>query len=227
MSPLTQGSISLREFFVEGEPAHDFRHTYALPLKRHAFRSVAIEKGETRAVGWVNPRQLLDTDVTVDKCLISPWMFLTLRQDRLAINVRLFRARRDVALAEAAAKAKKTRLSKNERKVIEDQVRIDMLRAQTPSTSIIEAAWHPEEARVYVAAASEAATLVFSELFATTFALTLVPAVAPVRAMRWAQSKGLEGRLAALIPTVFATRPIAGADGLVEAAAEGDDDGTA
>jgi len=204
--PLTSGSISFRLFHVEGEVAPDLRRAYDTPLRRYSFRPIAVEKGETRSVGWVNPRQVLDADVSMDKLRVGPWVLLALRQDRLALNARLFRAKRDLALAEAAAKARKTRLSKNERLVIEEQVRLDMLRCQTPSTQIIEAAWRPDEERVYVAASSEAAALVFTEMFAVTFGLSLVPAVAGVSAIRWAERHGAAGQLAELTPTVFAKR---------------------
>jgi len=205
--PLTHGSISLREFYVEGDVPADLRRAFDAPLHRYCFRPIAVEKGETRSVGWVNPRQVLDADPSVEKMRVGPWLLLALRQDRMALNARLFRARRDLALSEAAAKAKKTRLSKNERQVVEDAVRLDMLRGQTPSTQIIEAAWRPDDGVGYVAASSEAAVLAFSEMFAVTFGLNLVPAVAGMRAIRWAESKGLADQLAELTPTAFAARP--------------------
>jgi hypothetical protein len=227
MSPLTQGSVSLREFTVEGEVAGDWRPAHARALGRYAFRPIAIEKGETRSMGWVNPRQVLDTDVSADKVRVGAWVLLALRQDRVAINARLFRAQCQLALAEAAAKANKARLSKNERNAVIAQVRLEMLRRQTPSTQIIEAAWRPDEAVAYVAAASEAATLAFSEIFAVTFNLTLVPAVAPLRAMRWAEEHGLADRLADLLPTAFVPEGRAAAASRAGAATEEDTDGDA
>ena len=204
--PLTHGSVSLREFTVEGEVPADSGRAFDAALRRYAFRPVAVEKGETRSVGWVNPRQVLDADVTMEKLRVGPWVFLALRQDRMALNARLFRARRDQALAEAAAKAKKTRLSKNERQAVEEQVRLDMMRHQTPSTQIIEAAWRPNEGVVFVAASSETAALAFSEIFSVTFGLTLVPSVAAMRMIKWAEKKGVADRLAQLAPTAFAAR---------------------
>jgi len=205
--PLIQGSISFRLFRVEGEPPASLRRAFEGALRRHAFRPVAVEKGETRSIGWVNPRQVLDADVTMDSLQVGPWILLAQRQDRLALNARLFRAQRDLAISEAAAKAKKTRLSKNERKAVEEQVRLNMLRRQTPSTQIIEAAWRPEDGCVYVAASSDAAALAFTEMFAVTFGLSLIPAAAAVRASRWAERHGVSDLLAELTPTVFAARP--------------------
>lgn len=202
MSPLTHGSATLREFYVDGDRPENWR-AFETPLSRYAFRPIAIDKGETRSAGWVNPRQVLDNDVSLDKLKVGPWLLLALRQDRLALNARIFRARRDLAMTEAAAKAKKTQLSKNERQAVEDKVKLDMLRAQTPSTQIIEAAWHPDEEVVYVAAASEAITLVFSDLFVATFGLTLMPGVAGIRSLRWAESNGCADRLDELTPSVF------------------------
>jgi DNA recombination-dependent growth factor C len=202
--PLTHGSITLREFTVEGEVPRDLRRAFDAALQRYAFRPIAVEKGETRSIGWVNPRQVLDSDPSIEKMRMGPWVLLALRQDRMALNARLFRARRDLALSEAAAKAKKTRLSKNERQVIEDAVRLEMLRRQTPSTQIIEAAWRPDDALAYVAASSEAAVLTFSEMFGVTFGLGLAPAVAGMRAIRWAERKGVADQLSELTPTAFA-----------------------
>jgi hypothetical protein len=204
--PLTHGSISLREFYVEGEVASDLRRAFDAPLHRYAFRPIAVEKGETRSIGWVNPRQVLDADPSMDKMRVGPWVLLALRQDRMALNARLFRARRDLALADAAAKAKKTKLSKNERQAVEEAVRLEMLRNQTPSTQIIEAAWRPDGAMAYVAASSEAAVLAFIEMFGVTFGLSLVPAVAGMRAIKWAEKNGVADQLAELTPTAFAAR---------------------
>jgi len=225
MSPLTHGSVSLREFYVEGKVARDWNRAYDLPLSRHAFRPIAVAKGETVSVGWVNPRQILDADVAIEKLRVGPAILLALRQERITLNARLFRARRDLAVAEAAAKAGKSRLSKNERQAVEERVRLDMLRGQSPSTQIIEALWRPDEAVAYVAASSESAALVFSEVFASTFALTLIPAVAGVRAMRWAEQHGLDDRLEQLAPIAFSARPV-GPDDLADADNEEDNDGS-
>lgn len=221
MSPLTHGSVSLREFYVEGDVARDWDRAYDLPLSRHAFRPIAVEKGDTLSVGWVNPRQILDADVAIEKLRVGRALLLALRQDRLALNACLFRARRALALSEAAAKAQKTRLSKNERLAVEEQVRLEMLRGQSPSTQIIEALWRPDDAVAYVAASSEAATLVFSEIFASTFGLALIPGVAGVRAMRWAESRGLDDRLEELAPIAFSARAVG------RTGAEEDDNGDA
>ena len=204
--PLIHGSISFRQFHVEGDRTGDLRRSFEASLRRYSFRPIAVEKGETRSVGWVNPRQVLDADVSMDKLMIGPWVLLALRQDRMALNARLFRARRDLALADAAAKAKKTRLSKNERQAVEEQVRLEMMRHQTPSTQIIEAAWRPDDEVAYVAASSEAAVMMFSEMFTVTFSLSLVPAVAAVRALKWAEANGAADVLADLTPTAFAVR---------------------
>ncbi|MCX8036289.1 MAG: recombination-associated protein RdgC [Candidatus Sumerlaeia bacterium] len=204
--PITHGSVSLREFLVEGELETGWEREAATMLSRYAFRPIAVEKGELRAAGWVNPRQVLDNDVSLDALRVGPWVLLALRQDRLALNARLFRAQRAIALAEAAAKAKKTRLTKNERQAVEEQVKLGMLKKQTPSTAIIEAAWHPERGVVHVAASSEAAAQIFAELFSVTFGLNLVPAVAAIRALKWAESAGCSDRLAELSPAVFALK---------------------
>jgi hypothetical protein len=203
MSPLTQGSATIREFFVEGELPANWRQAFEVPLSRYAFRPIDIDKGDTRTAGWVNPRQVLDTDVSLDKLKVGPWVVLALRQDRLALNARLFRARVDLAMKEAATKAKKTQLTKNERHAVEEEVKLSMLRQQSPSTQIIEAAWHPDDGICLVAAASESITLIFSDLFVATFGLTLVPGVAGMRAIRWAERKGQSDRLEETMPIAF------------------------
>lgn len=227
MSPLTHGSVSLREFYVEGDLESDWRRACAKLLVRHAFRPIAIEKGETRSAGWVNPRQVLDADVSLEKLRIGSWVLLALRQDRVALNARIFRARRALALAEAARKAGKTQLSKNERQAVEDELRLEMLGQQTPSTAIIEAAWDPDRAVAYVAASSESAATLFSEFFSLTFEVALVPAVAGIRALRWAEAHGLGERLAELVPAGFGSSAGAGEMQPAELLAEGDGDGLA
>jgi len=203
MSPITSGSVALRRFYVEGEVTPDWETAYESELRRWAFRPVRAERGETSSVGWVNPRQVLDSDVTMDKVRVGRGLILALRQDKLSLNPRLFKARRDLALAEAAAKAKKTRLSKNERRVVEEQVRLEMLRGQTPATRIVEGYWRPDRGLVFVGESSESAALLFAGLFSSTFGLSLVPASAGLESLRWAEREGLEERLASLEPAFF------------------------
>lgn len=199
--PFLNGSMSFREYKVEGAFPPNYRKSFEDGLKRYAFRPPQPARGETRAAGWVNPRNLLDAELTFPKLLIDDYLFLALRVDRLALNPKLFKAR---LVERALAKAKelgKKRLPKADKEALADVLRREMLEETSPTTNVYEFVWHLERARLFFASSSDKLNVEFSELFEECFDLALTPQLTYLRAKDWADSHGKDNALDILAPS--------------------------
>lgn len=186
----------------ESLPA-DFRQTIERNLRRHAFRPIDVERGEMQSLGWVNLRQLLDTKLTVEKALVRNYVLLALRVDRLAINQKLFRA---TLAREMVAKLRERdgrKLSREERLVLEDQVRMDLIKRTQPVTTVHEMAWNLETGLVFFTATAQRMNMAFADLFAETFQVVLEPRFPFLRAQDYARRQGQEEHLLELLPAPF------------------------
>ncbi len=201
--PITAGALSARLWRVSDALPPHFNELFSRNLKRHAFRPPATDRGETRSRGWVNIRNALDTDLTFEKTHFREIIALALRVDRVTINPRVFRAK----LAEETEKTLRARkrevLNEEERAALNDKVRMELLRAQTPSMSIYEMIWHLESGVVVFGGTSNRLNVEFGELFSETFNVTLEPQLPFLRAQPWAEKHKLAAELRELLPASF------------------------
>jgi len=143
--PLTAGSLTTRIWRVLDPLPPNFKEIFERNLQRHAFKPIDPERGELSALGWVNIRQMLDSRLNLEKCWCATRSCCPCAWTGLAINQKLFRA----LLAEEIAKQLRERgregLSREERLVIEDKVRLDLIKRTQPATATYDVAWHLEK----------------------------------------------------------------------------------
>src|SRR5689334_6416713 len=125
--PLTAGSVSGRAWRVVDSLPPNFKEMFERNLARHAFHPLDPEKGQLSSIGWVNIRQMLDARLSLSKVLFGNSMLFALRVDRLAINQKLFRATFAQELAKLIKEKNRGQLSREERAVLEDKVRMDLI----------------------------------------------------------------------------------------------------
>jgi hypothetical protein len=172
-------------------------------LVRHAFQPIDPEKGQLSSLGWVNIRQMLDSRLTLEKVLFGNTLLLSLRVDRLAINQKLFRATFAQELAKLIRDKAKGQLSREERAVLEDKVRMDLIRRTQPNTAVYEVAWLLQEGLVFFGATGDKLGMQFQDLFAETFQVTLESMFPALRAKTWADRQGLGQELLEILPSPF------------------------
>lgn len=205
--PITHGSLSGRFWRVtEALPPH-FTDVFSRNLKRQAFRPIDPAKGDNNAQGWVNLRQPLDSDLSLAKVQFGNVIAVALRMDKLSINMRLFRARVQQE-TELAVKGRpgRERLSDEQLQALEDKVKQEMLKNQTPAMSIYEMAWSMDTGLVIIGATSESVNQVFVELFQQTFNLSLEPQQPYFRALRWAGRQRMDRELRETLPSPFSPK---------------------
>ncbi len=201
--PLSMGVVTARVWSVIDPLPSGFKEQFERNLKRHAFRDIDPDKAEMQSLGWVNIRQLLDNRLNLDKVLYGGLIVLALRIDKLVINQKVFRARLAEETAGILREKKGGNLSREERLLVEDRVRMGLIRNTQPTTAVYEASWDLQKGVVFFGTTSERMNLAFSDLFTETFQVSLEPRFPYMRASRWARKQGLEPELVELLPTPF------------------------
>jgi hypothetical protein len=201
--PIIAGTLTARFWRVLDALPANFKELAERNLPRHAFKPIDVERGELQSSGWVNIRQVLDARLTLDKVMVRDTLLVGLRQDRLAINQRLFRAQLAQEIGKKLREVKRDRLTQEERVVMEDKVRMDLIRRTMPATSIYEAAWHMPSGLVAFSSTGERLCGVFSDLFTETFQVSIQAQFPYLRAQKWAETQGVATELQALLPAPF------------------------
>ncbi len=201
--PLTSGSLTARAWRVIDIIPPNFKELFERNLKRHAFQAVDPERGQLQSMGWVNIRQLLDSRLTLDKVLFGNLILLALRVDKLVINQKVFRATLAREIARVLREKGKGGLSREERLVIEDKVRLDLIKRTQPNTAVYELAWHLESGLLFFGTTAERLNLAFSDLFTETFQVSIEPQFPFLRAQRWAKRQKQSQALLELLPSPF------------------------
>jgi hypothetical protein len=200
---LTAGSVTCRVWRVLDTLPPGFKETFERNLRRHAFRPIDPERGQLQAVGWVNARQLLDAELRLEKVLFGNLIVLALRVDRLAINLKVFRATLAQAIDKALRDNDRRRLSREERLVLEDKVRLDLIKSTQPATNVYEVIWRLEDGVLFFGSTSNKLSGIFSDLFTETFQVSIEPQFPYLRAQQWADKQKLGQELLELLPSPF------------------------
>ena len=219
--PLTSGTLSARVWRVLDTLPPNFKEAFERNLQRHAFKPIDAERGELQSLGWVNIRQMLDSKLKLEKVLYRNMILVALRQDKLAINQKLFRATFFQELERVTREKGRQQLSKEERLVLEDKVRMDLIKRTQPNSAVYELAWNLETGLVFFGATGDRMNMAFSDLFTETFQVSIEPRFPFLRARAWAEKQGLSAELLDVLPAPFS--PEAPVD-VVEIHSAGEDD---
>jgi DNA recombination-dependent growth factor C len=209
--PLTSGTVTCRVYTLSDRPKGQFLAEALAEAKRFAFRPPQAERGQTRSIGWVNIRNVLDADLNPEKMQFEDFVVLGLRVDKVSVNARVLKAHFMEAVQKALKEKRKTQLGREERAALLEQVRTRLLAKQTPSTSVYEMAWNTKTHRVYFAATSESLNAEFCDLFHDTFHSTPIPLFPYLRAETKSKREGtmaelLESDAALMSPFVGVVR---------------------
>jgi len=197
------GSFSGRFWRTSKSLPGDFEKNLELGLRRHAFKPIDVERGHLRSMGWVNIRQILDARLTPVKTRFDHLLALGLRVDRITINPKVFRATLSEEIGKALRERKGAPISRDQRLALEEQVRQKLIRAQVPSTAVMEMLWDLESGLVLFTAAGDKPGAEFADLFTQTFSQAVEPEWPYLRAERHAKRQGVERELMDLLPSPF------------------------
>jgi hypothetical protein len=199
---LTAGTITCRSYRIAAPPAGNFLASVQGDLRRHAFQPVRPDRS-TRSIGWVNPRNILDTNLKAEHLVFADFLVLGLRVDKVTVNARMLKAHFNQAVQQALRERSKKQLSREERAALLEKTRQELMARQTPSTSLYEMAWNLTTHRVYFTGTGDALNAEFSDLFQETFHSGLIPLYPFLRAEAKARKEGSMDALTQAQPSRF------------------------
>jgi len=200
---LTTGTVSCRSYLVEKIPTGpDFIKRVDTELARHSFRPVRVDRSP-RSMGWVNVRDVLDTNLTMDKIQFGNYIVLGLRVDKVAINNKMLRAHFLRKLRDLLKQRQNRKLGREERAALLENTRIELMEAQSPATSLYEMAWGLESGHVYFSTSGNAINDEFADLFHDTFHASITPMFPFLRAQTQAEQEGMMAELLDTEPSSF------------------------
>lgn len=203
--PFTSGTISASCYRTEQPCPSDARERFNRTLQRWAFKPINAEKGESQSAGWVDPRNILATPLNWDHLTVGPYVFLGLRIDKKSVPSALLKAKVRQALRDIAKEKKIQRISRTEKKAIEERISGELLKQASPSVAIYEAVWNTATGEVFFGATSKGLNEGFMEIFGHTFEMELIPNHPLARATELATSVGHPEGVGALRPSFWGT----------------------
>lgn len=201
--PFLTGSLSYRSFRVLETPPEDYLESFTKSLKRYAFKPIPETSDALEAIGWTNPRNLLDTRLRDFDWHFSPYVLLGLRRDKKSIPKAVLRAQVQERVRRLMKQEGRGGVSRDERADIEKDERQKLLTRIMPSSSLTEIAWNLERGRLYVASSSATVNDIVVGLMNETFNVTCLPQQPYLMAEQIAQARERQAELERLTGTDF------------------------
>ncbi len=188
------GSLACRRFVLDGEPCGEFDRVATMAVRRYSFRAINADRGEKESFGWVNPRAVLEEELSWGDLRVegASLVFLAARLDRKSLCPVLFRERLRKAMDKAKRDKGVERITRQHRRALEEQLTIEMLKETSASSSFTEVVWDRNSGEVFIGSGSRSLCERIMDLFASTFDMRLAPIVPSLMKYDWLERSGVE-----------------------------------
>ncbi|MCK6525574.1 recombination-associated protein RdgC [Myxococcota bacterium] len=173
---ILKGALSARRYVVRGEVPEAFRATFPEALNQNAFHEPFSKVSKEEVFGWVQHKNLLDTDFSnLDDWLYNQYALFSLRADKKSLPAKLFKATVDKELREWCVEHGRERPPRNVKEEVKERIEHEWLQRALPRVAVVELVWNIPEGWVLFHSHSESANDRFRKLFHRTFGLELHP----------------------------------------------------
>lgn len=200
-----RGSLTYTRFYVDGEPADDFRERFMRSIRLRAMRPLEPDDEDLERSGWCKLGEPFSTELSYDDVFFTSFINLGFRTDRWMIPGAMLKRHTKDAEAAYLAKKGRERLTRKEKSELKLLVGKKLRRSLSPATRAVDLSWSLEEGIVRFFSHSAKPAGVMQELFTKTFGLKLIPEAPYTLAARLGLSKAEERAWAALEPVWLAT----------------------
>lgn len=200
-----RGSITFSKFHVETNLPTDFRDRFVESIRLRAFRPLDPTEDVDHRAGWCSIQDPFDLDLTHEKVFFNHYLNLGFRVDRWRIPSTLFKGAFREAEREWLAKNGVTKLSRAQKKNLENVVIAQLKKKLVPAMRATDLSWNLNTGVVRFFSKSTKAIELLTELFEKSFELELVPDGAYVAAERRGLPQALLDALPQLEPALFHT----------------------
>lgn len=192
-----EGNATVRRYLVMGELSEDLPLTATVSLRRESWRPIDDRKGEKQSFGWVNPRALLQREISWEEVVVSNGLvFLGYRVDKKSFSPVLFKARMKEKIQVVKKEKKVEKISKAQRLALKDELTVEMLSETSPRSSFSELIWDMNSNIVLMSSTSNTLCDQISEAFTKSFNPRLRPLFPSVTGAEFIASQGLEKEFA-------------------------------
>jgi hypothetical protein len=164
-----QGSLTYRQFYVQGEVPRDFRDRFQERIVANAFHEIEPASEEERAVGWCNARFALDIELHEGHWLFNDHLVLGLRIDTLKVPGPLLKRPAEREARRMMAEQGVDTLNRYQRAQIKEAVKQDLRKRMLPSVKSVDFVWSLSTGLLRFWSANDKLCVEFQELFERTF----------------------------------------------------------
>lgn len=200
---LFSGTATYRTFQVVDSLPSGFHDKLIAGLQRYAFRDIDPKTNPEQSVGWVNPFDPFDADLTLEKVLVGPSIVLGLRWDRKSVPALLLKAKVAERIRAKLAERRSRKLGREEMAQIRESVKEALLATATPATTVYDVVWNLDTATVYLSTHANKVVDYFLDLFEETTGLEIVERTLVSRLEHFADQQGLDLDIGGLDETSF------------------------
>ncbi len=193
--PALRTSGSFQRYFLDGEAPSPQDPQFLERLQEHRFQTIEDASEESESVGWVTTLHPFDTEFTLEKVVVEPYVTLALRRDMKRVPRSLVKAYVEQEAAALALAEGREKISRNERREIQSRIESELTRRQLPSLSTTVLLWNVDRQILFFFATSQGTNDALNRHFRLTFDCGLIPAMPILLAERLQMDASLRSRL--------------------------------
>ncbi len=141
MGKIISGALTARRYRVVGEIPDDFRTVYKERLVQHAFKEDPIAN-EAEQMGWVQHRNLMDTDFRLNDWLYDRYAIFSLRIDKRTLPSVYFKAHLAKKIEAWCQENNVERCPIHVKKLIKEEMTFDWLKRAFPTVTLGSIGWN-------------------------------------------------------------------------------------
>ncbi|MEQ8764974.1 MAG: recombination-associated protein RdgC [Planctomycetota bacterium] len=193
--PALKTSGSFQRYFLDGEALSPQDPQFLERLHEHRFKTIEDSAEESESVGWVTSSHPFDTEFTLEKIFVDPYVSLVLRRDVKRVPRTLVKAYVEQEAAAMALAEGQEKISRNQKREIQSRIEADLTKRALPSLSTTVLLWNTERQILFFYATSQGANDALNRQFRLTFDCGLIPAMPILLAERLQMDNALRSRL--------------------------------
>jgi len=170
---LLSSTVSIMRYKVEGKIKDPVLETVANSLKENAILEIDGDNSE-KTVGWTLFDNPFSPDFEHSSFVVGPYLVFSLRIDKKTIPPKIIKKHYFLESTKQLAESGRQYLSRNEKKMIKDQV-VDILSLRIPATpNIYDLIWNYEKSSLLFFSTLKAANEELESLFLKSFQCSLI-----------------------------------------------------
>ncbi len=206
MGALT-GSITTTAYYVDGALPDAYEASFVEALNQRRFKEIDLNLDADESVGWVNLNDPFDAELSIEKLKVNHYLVVGLRQDLIRIPAAAFRLHLRRAVQDYLDAKGKERATKAEQEESRDHLEKTLRRKVMPAIKVHEIVWNLQRGEVWFFSSNKRMNELFTDLFAETFGLPLIPRNPYSRLERMAADFSLVDKAITVEPSSFAVPP--------------------